>query len=252
MVATIKVKSASLVRTESEGSQMRVMLIAKTSTVDTIPGYIIHSLDDDELYPTDTDDLAEQAGRLCYLAWLRQNVATADNRGYLSNIIKQGHLSVLEHSTASFYIDGVTRAFLLELERHRHLSYSVVSQRYVPGSEFRMVEHPVLKDLSGDLKYRMAELDKAAHSLYEDIVKELESKLEGNKHDVRKKARGAARTVLPEGTETRLLVSGNMRAWMELLWKRLSPTADQEICLVAQDILAELKAIAPNTFQDFE
>lgn len=246
-VVTIKVKSASLVHTESEGSQVRVMLIAKTIVVDQIPGYVIHPIDDDENYPKDADDLAEQAGRLCYLAWLRQNVATSTNKGYLANIINQGHLSVLEHSSASFYLDGVTRAFLLELERHRHLSYSVVSQRYVDGGQFGFVMHPELDKLSDALKRRITAHDERSHGLYTDIVNELETKGDG-----RKVARGAARTVLPEGTETRLLVSGNMRAWMELLWKRLPLTADAEICLVSQDILAALKAIAPNTFQNFQ
>jgi thymidylate synthase (FAD) len=230
---------------------MYVQLVAKTIVVDPIPGYLAHP--DDDLFPTDADDLAEMAGRLCYLAWLRKNPATATNRSYLENIIKQGHFSVLEHSTASFYIDQVTRAFLLELERHRHLSYSVVSQRYVPGSKFRMVEHPVLTKLRQSTKDKIAALDEEAHKLYEEIVAELEELGDSaDPHRLRKEARGAARTVLPEGTETRLLVSGNMRAWMELLWKRISPSADKEICMVAERILDELMSIAPNTFQNFQ
>jgi thymidylate synthase (FAD) len=221
---------------------MRVQLVAKTVVVDNIPGYIPH-----DASPTPGDDLGEQAGRLCYLAWPRKNPATATNQGYLKNILDQGHYSVVEHSSASFYIDEVTRAFLLELERHRHLSYSVVSQRYVDGEEFDMVEHPVLKKLSLATKIRIRVFRKMAKTLYRDIVAELTSLGDG-----RKVARGAARTVLPEGTETRLLVSGNLRAWRELLWKRLSPSADAEIREVAQLLLIELKKIAPNTFQDFE
>lgn len=221
----------------------RVMLIAKTITVDNIPGYNVHP--DDQFYPKDADDLAEQAGRLCYEAWVRMNPKTFTNKGYIKNILDLGHYSVLEHASASFYIDGVTRAFLLELERHRHLSYSVVSQRYVPGSRFGFVMHPALVKLSQATKDRITTLDELAHGLYEDIVLELEGLGDG-----RKVARGAARNVLPEGTETRLLVSGNMRAWLEVLWKRISPTADQEICEVSRLILNELMAIAPNTCQD--
>lgn len=228
---------------------MRVMLIAKTIVVDQIPGYIVH-LDDDN-YPTDPDDLGEMAGRLCYLAWFRKNFATAENRSYLANILRQGHYSVLEHSSVSFYIDGVTRAFLLELERHRHLSYSVVSQRYVDGDEFGMVEHPENKHLSDELKAKIAAHDAEAHVLYREMVAEHIDRLGDGFKNV-KIARGAARLILPEGTETRLLVSGNLRAWMELLWKRLSPTADAEICEVSKLILEWMKEIAPNTFQNFE
>lgn len=231
---------------------MRVKLIAKTITVDNIPGYNVHP--DNQFYPTDADDLAEQAGRLCYEAWVRLNPKTVTNQGYIKNILDLGHYSVLEHSSASFYIDGVTRAFLLELERHRHLSYSVVSQRYVPGSRFGFVMHPVLELLGDETKARIAELDMIAHKLYDDIIVELLPKLEGTGelHKIGKIARGAARNVLPEGTETRLLVSGNMRAWLEVLWKRITPSADQEICEVSRLILNELMTIAPNTCQDLK
>lgn len=221
---------------------MRVKMIASTSVIDDIPGYVL--LEDPV---TEADDLAEQAGRLCYLSWDRPNPATSANIDYLANILRQGHYSVMEHGSVTFYIDGVTRAFLLELERHRHFSYSVVSQRYVDGSEFKLVEHPEMSKLSPQTKARIAAHEARSLKLYKDIVTELEAL-----GDSRKTARGAARTVLPEGTETRVLVSGNLRAWREMLHKRLSPAADAEIRQVAQLLLAELKTIAPNTFQDFE
>ena len=73
------------------------------------------------------DTLAEFAGRSCYQAWSKPNPATRANKDYLANIIRQQHTSVLEHASASFYITGVSRAFLCELTRHRHLSFSVQS-----------------------------------------------------------------------------------------------------------------------------
>lgn len=224
---------------------MRVVLVAKSMLVEYAPGYIPHP--DGVNFPTAADDIGEMAGRLCYLSWDRPNPQTATNQGYLANILKQMHYSVMEHTSVLFYIDEVTRAFLLELERHRHLSYSVVSQRYVDGDEFKMVVHPELQKLDASTKAQIEALDAQAHALYRQLVAELQAKGDG-----RKVARGAARTVLPEGTETRILVSGNLRAWRELLWKRLSPTADKEICLISQQILEKLKMIAPNTFQDFE
>jgi len=220
---------------------MRVVLIAHTVITKDIPGYELLS---EEV--ADCDDLSEQAGRLCYLSFDRPNPKTAGNDDYIANILNQGHYSVLEHGSATFYIDGVTRAFLLELERHRHFSYSVVSQRYCDGSRFKLVEHPELAKLSDDLKKRIADVQELNQQLYADIVTELEAL-----GDNRKTARGAARTILPEGTETRLLVTGNIRAWREMLIKRLSPAADAEIRQVAQLILAQLMEVAPASLQDF-
>jgi thymidylate synthase (FAD) len=222
---------------------MRVKLIAHTVVVNNVPGYIEHE-DDDTL--TNADDLAEQAGRGCYESWLRPNPETATNQGYMANIIKQGHFSVMEHACVTFHISEVTRAFLLELERHRHLSYSVVSQRYVDESAFGFVEHPELEKLDEELKIRVIQHDMESRELYHDIVKDLESKGDG-----RKTARGAARTVLLEGTETKILVTGNLRAWRDVLSQRLSMHADREIRDVAKLLLGELKLVAPNTFQDF-
>lgn len=225
---------------------MRVFAIASTAINLDIPGYKLHTqLEDIEV--TDADDLGEQAGRLCYLSWSRPNENTNTNEKYIRNILRQQHYSVTEHSSVTFYIDGVTRAFLLELERHRHFSYSVVSQRYVPASEFSFVEHPELKKLSEETRVKVFKHAAASMELYNEIVEELEAL--GND---RKTARGAARTVLPEGTETMVLVTGNLRAWRDMLSKRLSPAADAEIRAVSRLILAELKEIAPNTFQDFD
>jgi thymidylate synthase (FAD) len=194
---------------------------------------------DNYSFPTSIDDLAEQAGRLCYLSWDRPNPATAYNKEYLANIIAQSHFSVLEHASASFYIDGVTRNFTHELIRHRHLSFSEVSQRYVDVGEFPFVHHPGLQGIEVRTK--------DVRDLYRTLMELLT--LRGLK---RKEARQAARHVLPGGLETKILVTGNMRAWREVLQKRLSPTADAEFQLVAKEILGILKNIAPNTFQDFE
>jgi thymidylate synthase (FAD) len=220
---------------------MRVQLIAHTTVIANVPGYVDH----DDIV-TNADDLAEQAGRGCYESWERPNPQTATNKGYLAHILDVGHFSILEHASATFHISEVTRAFLLELERHRHLSYSVVSQRYVDESAFAMIEHPELVKLDENLRIRIIEHDMASRDLYNDIVTDLESKGDG-----RKTARGAARTVLLEGTETKILVSGNMRAWRDVLSQRLSVHADREIRDVAKMILVLLKDVAPNTFQDF-
>ena len=89
---------------------------------------------------TDADGgqaLAEFAGRACYESWHKPNPATATNAGYLRHILEVGHLSVLEHGSVTLYLRGVSRSLTHELVRHRHLSFSQLSQRYVPEREPR-------------------------------------------------------------------------------------------------------------------
>jgi thymidylate synthase (FAD) len=217
-------------------------LIAKTEVVDEVPGFIGQYPG-----PSEPDELAEMGGRLCYLSWGRPNPETADNPGYIRNIIKQMHFSVLEHASVTFYIDGVTRNFTHELIRHRHLSFSEVSQRYVDVSEFPFVWHPGLASLPQFLRDDFEYFSEVAKGLYESAVEELVKQ-----GKPRKEARQAARHILPSGTETRILVSGNLRAWREVLGKRLSPAADAEFREVAQKIRDILLEVAPATFADFE
>lgn len=75
------------------------------------------------------DLLAELAGRSCYQSW--NNPSGRDNASYIENIINQGHFSVLEHSSATLYIQDVSRALTHELIRHRHLSYCLAGDTRV-------------------------------------------------------------------------------------------------------------------------
>jgi len=238
---------------------MKVTLIAKTqlewletsidslTQMEVVTPYRPHYGNDlSEIGPLGShlDELAEFSGRIDYESFGRPNPQTATNKGYVANIIDKQHFSVLEHASATFYIDGVSRNFTHELIRHRHLSFSEVSQRYVDVSEFEFVIHPGLEDID---PIEIHTVLSPAKSVYRTIMDALTKK-----GVPRKQARQAARHVLPSGLETKILVTGNMRAWRELLPKRLSPTADKEFQLVAQKILVELKKIAPNTFQDFD
>lgn len=227
---------------------MRVVLVAATEILNDIPGYNQHHW---SLGVLDADDLAEEAGRLCYESWQRPNPKTATNSGYLANIISQQHFSVLEHASATFYIDGVSRNFSHELIRHRHLSFSEVSQRYVDPSEFPFIQPPAVMDQM-IVEQNVPLGDPGAGDLSNRIVRAYRMMVEAlaAKGLDRKQARQAARAILPGGLETKVLVSGNLRAWREVLQKRLSPAADREFQLVAKEILVKLKEIAPNTYQD--
>ncbi|MCW2622420.1 MAG: thyX, partial [Frankiales bacterium] len=77
--------------------------------------------------------LVEFAGRACYQSWDKPVPRTATNAGYLRHVLEVGHLSVLEHSTVTFYVTGISRSLTHELIRHRHFSYSELSPRHVPA-----------------------------------------------------------------------------------------------------------------------
>lgn len=196
------------------------------------------------------DTLGEFAGRACYQAWTLPNPKTATNAGYLANIVDQGHFSVLEHSSATFYVEGVSRSLTHELIRHRHLSYSELSQRYVSMSDAELVQPPAVREvggLGGEWMREDIETDmEKAKARYERMVNDLTYA-----GATRKQAREAARAVLPGGTETKIVVSGNMRAWRDMLGKRYHVAADAEIREFATEILSKLREIAPNSFADF-
>ena len=123
----------------AETAPLHVQLIAKTEFV----------APPDVPWSTDADGgqaLLEFAGRACYQSWSKPNPKTATNAGYLQHIIDVGHFSVLEHASVSFYITGISRSCTHELIRHRHFSYSQLSQRYVPENESQIVVPPGMED----------------------------------------------------------------------------------------------------------
>lgn len=195
------------------------------------------------------DRLAHFAGRSCYQSWQMPNPDTATDNGYLNNIIKQGHFSVLEHASVTFYVEGVSRNLTHELIRHRHLSYSELSQRYVNMEDAYIMIPPSVDGLEKnwmEVVGKMGRTMSDSASRYNDIVEILEDNgIKG------KKAREAARYVLPGGTETAIVVTGNHRAWRDMLYKRYSTHADAEIRMFATLVLEELRKIAPGSYQDF-
>jgi thymidylate synthase (FAD) len=225
---------------------LRVQLIAKTEFFPP----------DDVPWSTDADGgeaLAEFAGRACYQSWRKPNPATATNAGYLKHILEVGHLSVLEHGTVSFYLTGVSRSLTHELIRHRHFSYSQLSQRYVPERTAAMVEPAVIAN-DPELHQRFHAAARASQQAYNELLAGLEKHFadEPNATLRRKQARQAARSVLPNATETRIVVTGNYRAWRHFIAMRATEHADVEIRALAVECLRQLHKAAPNVFNDFE
>jgi thymidylate synthase (FAD) len=223
----------------------KVQLIAKTEFFP--PADVPWSTDSDG-----GEALAEFAGRACYQSWKKPNPATATNAGYLRHILEVGHLSVLEHGSVSFYISGISRSLTHELIRHRHFSYSQLSQRYVPEREAAMVEPDVIAQ-DPELHAKFIAAADAAVSAYNELLAGLEQKFADEPSATlrRKQARQAARAVLPNATETRIVVTGNYRAWRHFIAMRATEAADVEIRALAVECLRQLQKAATNVFDDF-
>ena len=201
---------------------------------------------------TDGERLAEFAGRLCYMS--QGNPAKRETREYIENIKRQGHGSVLEHANYSLLLEGVSRSLTHELVRHRAgFAYSQLSQRYVDESQASFVVPPaILGDEALEQAWK-AQVE-SAQALYVDLVGKLMERYGWvpDKIHRRKMAREAARAVLPNATETKIVVTGNARAWRTMLELRSSEGAELEIRRLAVVLLRLFQREAPGFFSDFE
>ena len=229
----------------------RIYLVGR-QTVD--PGAVDRFLGEHGLsWETDTEvggeRLAEMAGRVCYLSYGK---GRKTNREFLGHIVEVGHGSVLEHAVWSFLVTGVSRSLTHELIRHRHFSYSQLSQRYVDESDSDYVEPDVIAGDPG-LHAVWCEAVNVARAAYDRLVAGLQEKYADipDKTLRRKLARQAARSVLPNATETKIFVTGNARALRHFIELRGSEHADVEIRKVAVQMLRILQQESPSLFSDY-
>src|SRR5678809_42615 len=117
--------------------------------------------------PSDGETLAEIGGRLCYMSFGKGRKGNAE---YLCNIIEQQHFSVLEHANYSFIFTGVSRSLTHELVRHRHFSFSQLSQRYVDHCAAPSVRP---EGLPYELSQKWISFQETARQLYTEIDKAL-------------------------------------------------------------------------------
>ena len=201
---------------------------------------------------TDGERLAEFAGRLCYMS--QKNPANRGTREYIENIKKQGHGSVLEHASYSLLFEGVSRSLTHELVRHRAgFAYSQLSQRYVDESKAAFVIPPAILGDETLLAQWKAQME-TAQAAYVSLVEQLMERYDwvADKVHRRKMSREAARGVLPNSTETKVVVTANARAWRTMLELRASEGAEFEIRRLAVMVLRLMQREAPGFFSDFE
>ena len=262
--------NSHLIRADLERKQKKEKIPLKTTSLD-IKLVAMTQLVDPEAFSdlwrpepgvSGAESLIEAASRGCYQSWKRPNPATASNAGYLKHILEVGHYSVLEHGVVSFLVRGVSRPLSLEMARHRFTSRSELSQRFVDGSQTPKVLPPLVRDalesageavFLGAINEAFETAMDAADEAYATLVPLLTVHLDNTEPELtktarRKKAREAARAVLPNATATEMVITANFRAWMGIITKRDDPSADAEIIEFAQEIGRQLAVVAPNIF----
>lgn len=185
--------------------------------------------------------LAKFAGQLCYASFGPKRSKWADRARYFANIREKKHTSILEHATYTFFVYRCSRSVTHEQVRHRHLSPSQWSQRYIDPLDSRIIIRPELEPFAT----QVADVLDGVSSAIAFIGKHLP---EGP----RKVVNQALRDLLPGMTEAPMIVTGNARAWREYLAQRLSPAADTQIRALAQQILSALVESDPDLFGDLE
>lgn len=230
-----------------EVATLRVTRIAETSISTGLVAATAEALDEwmeADGAATDPEHVLEFAGRACYQSFHKPNQATERNADYLAHITASGHLSVLEHASVSWYVEGVSRSCSLEMARHRHTSRSELSQRFVAMDTARVVIPPALR---GDVK--STDLLRIATDVglacYDHLVK-----IGPDRGLTRKQAREAARAVLPSCIETKMVLTCNLRSAREWIERCIQPDADAEIRELAAAILRDLLDYAPSVFAD--
>jgi thymidylate synthase (FAD) len=201
---------------------------------------------------TDAEALSEYAGRLCYLS--QRNPAQKTTAEYTETILSHGHGSVLEHASVSILVEGVSRALTHELIRHRAgTAVSQVSQRFVDESDADFVIPPLILSNQVALDEWSTAMSSALVR-YQTLVKTLMK--DPGLADLpatlaRKRAREAARGVLPNSTETKLVWTANLRALRHVITLRGDIHADLEIHRFANVLLDTVRPLAPSVFADF-
>ena len=157
-----------------------------------------------------------------------------------NNILATGHWSIFEHRGPSFLIDGVSRACSHQLVRHRLFTYSQQSQRY-QGRNLK--DKPTIFPFIIPPRFRVDE------KLLREFLAGVKSAITGY-YSLRDG--GAfpedARFLLPNAAATRIVMSGNSRAWLELIPKRTCARAQWEIDVVITEIARQLWRDMPEIY----
>ena len=186
------------------------------------------------------------AAKLCYsdahITDLLDGLDEEKTARFLTMLSDLGHASPIEHASFTFGIEGVSRALLAQITRHRIASFSVQSQRYVSMAEgFDYVIPPAIEALGEDAKQEFIRQMETMQAWYCDWQEKLGGAGESANED--------ARFVLPNAAATRLVMTMNARELMHFFSLRCCNRAQWEIREMAWQMLALCKQAAPALFE---
>lgn len=218
---------------------------------------------------TPSEVLIEMAGRRCYKSFvpgLNPNVTKirTDITDYIDNILKSGHGSVLEHATYSFAIEGVSRVFTGEMNRHRAgFAVSEGSMRYIRLEDMPWWMPPSMQ-VNDDDSFESAGKKRATQAIMQSAFAESECHYKllldvwrdelapNSKFHAKKQITSMMRRIVPMGIATGGIWTGNIRAIRHVLTMRTTEAAEEEICFVFSNIMKRIKDLEPTLFGDFE
>jgi len=173
------------------------------------------------------------AAKVCYSS---MNISDIKPQKHLvSKLIKSGHLSPLEHASFTFAVEGISRACSHQLVRHRLASYSQQSQRYVGLYNFKYIIPPSIEK-NEDLKNRYKQFMESTKDFYNEIAKTTSYE--------------DARFILPNATETKVIVTMNARELLHFFSQRCCNRAQWEIRFLANEMLRLVKEAAFEIFEN--
>lgn len=185
----------------------------------------------------DPEKVVAMAARTCYtsmpLSQLTENLTDEEVVKMVTKLSKMGHESPMEHASFTFAIEGVSRALLAQITRHRIASYSVRSQRYVSENKANFVIPESISTPEAKALY-LTSIDNARKA-YDQL-----KKLGVEKED--------ARMVLPNATETQMMMTMNARSLINFFNLRCCNRAQKEIRDLADEMLKLCREVAPILF----
>lgn len=213
-------------------------------------------------YTPDADKIVAAAAKLCYaksdIANLMDGLTPEKTESFLKILSDLGHESPVEHASFTFGIEGVSRALLAQITRHRIASFSVQSQRYVSKLDFEYVTPPEIEAIpEAKAEFVKAMEEDAEH--YEKLRALLTEKhkavliAEGKDEKTatkaaEKMANEDARFVLPNACDTKIIMTMNVRSLFHFFELRCCNRAQWEIRELATEMLRLVKGVAPNLF----
>ncbi len=211
----------------------------------------------------DCEKIIASAAKLCYsqtgIDGIMEGLTEEKTESFINMLVSLGHESPFEHVSFTFGIEGVSRAVLAQITRHRIASFSVQSQRYVNKESFTYIMPPEIEALpeAKEVFLQAMEEDRAHYIRLAALLKEKHTKalVEGGMEPMaaakaaEKMAFEDARSVLPNACDTKIVMTMNVRSLYNFFNLRCCTRAQWEIRALAEEMLRKVKQVAPTLFK---